>query len=233
MEKCEAASHCCIHMKAEFVTCFEARFQANWLWNIISRLGIANSISRSLKTYCDNSVAVFFSKNDKYSKDVKLMELKYFVVKEEVQKHDPLTKGLSPKLCTDHVKNMGIMCTSECWMVNVIINDYLILWVHYCASFWNPCFLPYECACKLWLWCRKQIMLLIMKDDIMFEPIIDFSLWGHIKEKDNTLVHGRKCVDWMTCNRHDFYYSYIFKYDEWWNQFIEGPLMRIMIYVIY
>ena len=143
---------------------------------------------------------------------------------------DPLTKGLSPKLCTDHVKNMGIMCTSECWMVNVIINDYLILWVHYCASFWNPYFLLYEYVCKLWLWCRKKIMLLMMKDDIMFEPIIEFSLWGHIKEKDDTVVHGRKCVDWMTCDHHDSYYSYIFKYDEWWNQFIEGPLMRIMIY---
>ena len=34
--------------------------------------------------YCDNSAAVFFSKNDKYSKGAKHMELKYFVVKEEV-----------------------------------------------------------------------------------------------------------------------------------------------------
>ena len=56
------------------------------------------------------------------------MKLKYFVVKEEVQKHkvlidhvsielmiaDPLTKGLPPKVFTGHVKKMGIMCTSEC-----------------------------------------------------------------------------------------------------------------------
>jgi len=56
------------------------------------------------------------------------MELKYFVVKEEVQKHsvsiehistylmivDPLIKGLPPKLYVGHVKNMGIMSTSEC-----------------------------------------------------------------------------------------------------------------------
>jgi len=55
------------------------------------------------------------------------MELKYFAVK-EVQKRkvsiehistdlmivDPLTKGLSPKLYAGHVKNMGIMSTSEC-----------------------------------------------------------------------------------------------------------------------
>ena len=56
------------------------------------------------------------------------MKLKYFVVKEEVQKHrvsiehistnlmivDPLTKGLSPKVFTGHVVNMGIMSASEC-----------------------------------------------------------------------------------------------------------------------
>jgi len=56
------------------------------------------------------------------------MELKYFVIKEEVQKlrvsiqhvstdlmiDDPLTKGLLPKVFTGHVENMGIMCTSEC-----------------------------------------------------------------------------------------------------------------------
>jgi len=55
------------------------------------------------------------------------MELKYFVIK-EVQKHrvsiehvstdimiaKPLTKGLPPQVFTDHVKNMSIMCTSEC-----------------------------------------------------------------------------------------------------------------------
>jgi len=68
-----------------------------------------------------------FSKNDKYSKCAKHMDLKYFVVKEEVQKHrvsiehistdlmivDPLTKGLPPKTSTGHVVNMGIMSTSE------------------------------------------------------------------------------------------------------------------------
>ena len=51
------------------------------------------------------------------------MELKYFAVKEEVQKHkvsiehinidlmiaDPLTKGLPPKTFTGHVVNMDIM----------------------------------------------------------------------------------------------------------------------------
>jgi len=72
-----------LHLKAEFVVCFEATIQANWLWNFISGLGIVDSIARPLKVYCDNSATVF-CKNDKYFKGAKHVELKYFVVKEEV-----------------------------------------------------------------------------------------------------------------------------------------------------
>ena len=103
-------------MKAEFVACFEATIQANWLRNFVSVLGIVDNIAKLLRIYCDNSATVFFSKSDKYSKGVKHMELKYFVVKEEVQKHrvsiehistdlmiaDPLTKWLPPKTFTGH-----------------------------------------------------------------------------------------------------------------------------------
>ena len=74
-------------MEAEFVACFEATVQANWLRNFISRLTVVDSISKPLKIYCDNFAAVFFSKNDKYSKGAKHMKLKYFAVKKEVQKH--------------------------------------------------------------------------------------------------------------------------------------------------
>ncbi|XP_034685753.1 secreted RxLR effector protein 161-like [Vitis riparia] len=82
-------------MEAKFVACFEATIHA-----------------------------VFFSKNDKYSNGAKHMELKYFAVKEEVQKQqvsiehintelmvaDPLTKGLPPKTFKEHVKRMGLDC---------------------------------------------------------------------------------------------------------------------------
>jgi len=46
-------------MKAEFVTCFEATIQANWLRNFISGLGIVDNIVRPRKIYCDNSATVF------------------------------------------------------------------------------------------------------------------------------------------------------------------------------
>ena len=94
-----------------------------WLRNFISGLRIVDSIARPMKIYCDNSAAVFFSKNDKYSKGAKHMEIKYFAVKEEVQKQrvsiehistnlmiaDPLTKGLSTKAFNEHVESMGIL----------------------------------------------------------------------------------------------------------------------------
>ena len=69
-------------MEAEFVACFEATVHGLWLRNFISELGIVDSIAKPLKIYCDNSAAVFFSKNDKYSKVAKHMELKYLAVKE-------------------------------------------------------------------------------------------------------------------------------------------------------
>ena len=65
---------------------------------------------------------VFFSKNNKYFKGAKHMELKYLAVKEEVQKQkisiehistelmiaNPLTKGLVPKTFNNHVNIMGL-----------------------------------------------------------------------------------------------------------------------------
>ena len=65
-------------------------------------------IVRPLKNYCDNVVTVFFSTNDKYSKGIKHMKLRYLSIKDEVHKKqvsiehinisadiaDPLIKGL-------------------------------------------------------------------------------------------------------------------------------------------
>ena len=113
-------------MEAEFVACFEVMVHGLWLRNFISRLGIVDSMAKLLRIYCDNAAAVFFSKNDKYSNGAKHMELKYFSVKEEVQKQrvsiehistllmvvDPLTKGLPPKTFKEHVNRMGIECST-------------------------------------------------------------------------------------------------------------------------
>ena len=110
-------------METEFVQCFEATVDALWLRNFIFGLDIINSISRPLRTYYDNSTIFFFSKDDKYSKGTKHMDLKYLSVKEEVKKHkmsiehigtdtmiaDSLTKGLPSKIFIGHVERMGII----------------------------------------------------------------------------------------------------------------------------
>ena len=62
------------NMEVEFAACFEATIHGLWLQNFISGLGIVDSVSKPLRIYCDNFVAVFFSKNDKYSKGAKHME---------------------------------------------------------------------------------------------------------------------------------------------------------------
>ena len=105
------------------MACFEATFHRLWLRNFVSGFGIIDSIAKPLKIYCDNGASVFISKNDKYSKGVKHMKLKYFAVKEELQKQrvsiehistnlmiaDPLTKGLTPESFNEHVERMDIL----------------------------------------------------------------------------------------------------------------------------
>ena len=72
--------------------------------------------------YCDNSVAVYFSKNNKCSSKSKHIELKFDVVQERIQQQkvsmehiktdlilvDPLTKALAPKKFREHVSSMGL-----------------------------------------------------------------------------------------------------------------------------
>ena len=52
-------------MEVEFISSFEVSSQGIWLKSFISGLEIVDSISKPLRIYCDNSVAVFFTKNNK------------------------------------------------------------------------------------------------------------------------------------------------------------------------
>lgn len=110
-------------MNVEFVACFTAATQVAWLKNFISELHAVNSISKPLHIYCDNTVAVFFSKSNKMSSVSKHIELKYLTVRDLVKKRDItiehidtnlmlvdlLTKGLRPIVFTGHVFNMGVL----------------------------------------------------------------------------------------------------------------------------
>ncbi|GJT55600.1 retrovirus-related pol polyprotein from transposon TNT 1-94 [Tanacetum coccineum] len=79
-------------------------------------LGVIDTISKPLKIYCNNTVTNFFYENNKYCKGAKHIDIKFFIVKEEIQKQrvylehistdlmiaDPLTNGLPPKEFTQH-----------------------------------------------------------------------------------------------------------------------------------
>lgn len=73
--------------------------------------------------YCDNSAAVFFSKNNKSESQTKHIDIKFLIVRDHIKKNkiaieyvntklmltDPMIKGLSHKLYKNHVNNMGLI----------------------------------------------------------------------------------------------------------------------------
>jgi hypothetical protein len=109
-------------MYAEFVACYEASGQVNWLKKFLPGLRVVDSIERPLKLYCDNNPAVEYAHNNRSSGAAKHIDIRYYVVKEKVQDHiislehiktdnmlaDPLTKGLPPNVFRKHVAGMGL-----------------------------------------------------------------------------------------------------------------------------
>ena len=109
-------------MYAEFVACYEASGQVNWLKKFIPGLKVVGDIYRPLKLYCDNNPAVQYAHNNKSSGTAKHIDIKYYVVKDKVRDHvislehistkkslaDPLIKGLPPNVFREHVAGMGL-----------------------------------------------------------------------------------------------------------------------------
>jgi len=85
-------------------------------------LRVVDSISKPLRLYCDNKVAVFHANNNKSSGATKHIDIKYFGVKDRIQYHtielehistkemlaDPLTKGLPPNIFHELTAGMGL-----------------------------------------------------------------------------------------------------------------------------
>jgi hypothetical protein len=109
-------------MYAEFVACYEAMGQAIWLKKFVSGLRVVDSIERPLKLYSDNEPAVLYTHNNKKTKVVKHINIRFYVVKEKIQDQtislehistkkmiaDPLTKGLPPSVFREHLAGMGL-----------------------------------------------------------------------------------------------------------------------------
>ena len=96
-------------MYAEFIACYEATGQVNWLKKFMPGLKLVDDIHKSLKLYCDNNPVVCYAHNNKPSGAAKHIAIKYYVMKDKVRDHiislehiriekmlvDPLTKRLT------------------------------------------------------------------------------------------------------------------------------------------
>ena len=65
-------------MTTKYVACYKATCHAIWLWNFISALEVNHAISRPLKLFFDNSVAVSFSRNTRSTSRFKNIDVKFF-----------------------------------------------------------------------------------------------------------------------------------------------------------
>ena len=109
-------------MYTEFVACYETSGQVTWLKKFVPSLRVVDSIEKPLKLYCDNEPEVFYAHNNKSSGAAKHIDIKFYVVKEQVQDEticldhirtdkmlaDPLTKGLPPNVFREHLVGMGL-----------------------------------------------------------------------------------------------------------------------------
>ena len=83
---------------------------------------MVDSIEKPLKLYRDNKPAVFYAHNNKSSGAAKHIDIKFYVVKGQVQDEsiclehirtdkilaDPLTKGLPPSVFREHLAGMSL-----------------------------------------------------------------------------------------------------------------------------
>jgi hypothetical protein len=109
-------------MYAEFVACYEATGQVNWLKKLMLGLKVVNDIHKPLKLYYDNEPAVCYAHNNKLSGAAKYIDIKFYVVKDKVRDHsislehistkkmltDLLTKGLPPNVFREHLADMDL-----------------------------------------------------------------------------------------------------------------------------
>ena len=71
-------------MYAEFVACYEATRQVNWLKKFMPGLKVVDHIRKPLKLYCDNEPVVYYAHNNKSSGAAKHIDIKFYVVKDKV-----------------------------------------------------------------------------------------------------------------------------------------------------
>ena len=64
-------------MYAEFVACYEASGQVEWLKKFISTLRLVDGIQRPLRMYCNNEPTIFYAHNNESSGAAKYIGIKF------------------------------------------------------------------------------------------------------------------------------------------------------------
>ena len=72
-------------MEVEFVSYFEATAHGVWLRSFMSGLRVIDSVTRPLRMFCNNSVAVFMAKNNKSGNRSKHIDIKYLAIRERIK----------------------------------------------------------------------------------------------------------------------------------------------------
>jgi hypothetical protein len=88
-----------------------------WLKKFMPGLRVVDSIEIPLKLYCDNESAVLYAHNNKKTKVVKYIDIRFYVMKEKIWDQtishvhigtkkmivDPLINGLPPNVFREHL----------------------------------------------------------------------------------------------------------------------------------
>ena len=93
---------------AEFVACYEATGQVNWLKKFMSGLKVVDDIHRPLKLYYNNESAIYYAHNNKSTGAAKHIDIKFYVVKEKVWDHFSSLEHISTKKILEDLLTKGL-----------------------------------------------------------------------------------------------------------------------------
>jgi hypothetical protein len=82
---------------AEFVARYEVVWQVMWLMKFVLSLRVIDSIERPLKLYYNNEPTVLYDHNNKKTKAVKHINIRFYVVKEKIQNQTISLEHISTK----------------------------------------------------------------------------------------------------------------------------------------
>jgi hypothetical protein len=100
-------------MYDEFVACYEAMGQVNWLKKFLPELKVVDDIHRPLKLYCNNEPVVCYAHNNKSSGAAKHIDIKFYVVKDKVRDHTISLEHISTKKILADLFTKGPMCSEN------------------------------------------------------------------------------------------------------------------------